>query len=137
MLGKYRKPILFAAGAVVVIVAMSLLIPTSSAISNTSAPSESSIRETTLPLATENPTAQDPESAAIAFVLKGEVEGVTPDEDDQASDFQATVVSQSGEIVLVDVLRNEAGGLTTFATLLLQKSGTTWRIREVFDPRRT
>ena len=137
VVGKYRKPIFFAAGAVVVIVAMGLLLPTSSATSDTSASSASSMQETSVPLATENPTAQDPETAAIAFVLKGEVEGVTPDKDDQASDFQATVVSQSGEIVLVDVLRNEESGLTTFATLLLQKSGTTWRIREVFDPRRT
>jgi hypothetical protein len=49
--------------------------------------------------------------------------------------LSALVVSSSGEIVLIDVQADLPEGLTTFATLLLQKSGTAWRIREVFDPR--
>jgi len=76
---------------------------------------------------------QEPTQAAIDFVLGGSLTQLKIPNDVTAEELQATVVSQSGEVVLVEVslLTNE--DLTTFATLLLQKSGATWRIREVFD----
>jgi hypothetical protein len=77
----------------------------------------------------------EPTQAAIEFVLGGEVPGFTLPSGVSRDSLTATVVSTSGEIVLVDVQADQAEGLTTFATLLLQKSGTAWRIREVFDPR--
>ncbi len=77
----------------------------------------------------------EPTQAAIEFVLGGQVPGFTLPNGVSRDSLTATVVSTSGEIVLVDVQGNQADGLTTFATLLLQKSGTAWRIREVFDPR--
>jgi hypothetical protein len=127
---QHRKPVLFAAGVVVVILGIILFLPHSQSTTQASElPRESTSTETAK---SEN---FDPATAAISFVLNGEIEGVSVPPGLDASDFTATVVSQSGEIVLVDVMRNEATGLTTFATLLLQKSGTAWRIREVFDPR--
>lgn len=130
VVAQYRKPVMFAAGVVVVILGIILFLPHSQSTTQASElPRESSSTET---VETEN---IDPATAAISFVLNGEVEGLSSPPGTDASDFTATVVSQSGEIVLVDVMRNEETGLTTFATLLLQKSGTAWRIREVFDPR--
>ena len=77
----------------------------------------------------------EPTEAAIEFVVSGQVPGLVVPEDATRDSLQAAVVSTSGDIVLVDVQAQLNDGLTTFATLLLQKSGTAWRIREVFDPR--
>ena len=77
----------------------------------------------------------EPTEAAIEFVVSGQVPGLVVPEHATRDSLQATVVSTSGDIVLVDVQAQLNDGLTTFATLLLQKSGTAWRIREVFDPR--
>lgn len=77
----------------------------------------------------------EPTEAAIDFVLEGKVPGIAIPDGISREALKATVVSTSGEIVLVDVQADQPEGLTTFATLLLQKSGTAWRIREVFDPR--
>ena len=77
----------------------------------------------------------EPTEAAINFVLAGKVPGIAIPDGITREALNATVVSTSGEIVLVDVQADQSEGLTTFATLLLQKSGTAWRIREVFDPR--
>ena len=130
VVARYRKPALFAAGAVVVVLGITLFLPRSQSTTQASElPRESTSTETAAP------AELDPASAAISFVLKGELAGLSIPPDAQESDFSASVVSQSGEIVLVDVMHNDATGLTTFATLLLQKSGTAWRIREVFDPR--
>lgn len=94
-----------------------------------------------VPLATEFPSTQapqsasEPEQAAIDFVFSGQVDGVVVGQDVTRENLSAHVVSRSGEIVLVEVQQEAEGNLTTFATLLLQKSGATWRIRQVFDPR--
>ena len=137
LVGAYKKPALFAAGALVIMVGIGGFLPSISAQSHTKeepAGSAEKTAEFTDPQASESKPI-DPASAAIDFVVNGQVTGVEVEPGTRTSDFTANVVSQSGEIVLVDVLRNEANGLTTFATLLLQKSGTAWRIREVFDPR--
>lgn len=76
-----------------------------------------------------------PEEAALNFVTQGDVPGINAPEGLTEDALSAVVVSRSGEIVLVDIHLMAEGGLTTFATLLLQKAGTTWRIREVYDPR--
>lgn len=94
-----------------------------------------------MPLATEYPSEQapqpasEPEQAAIDYVLSGQIEGVSVTSTTTRENLSAHVVSRSGEIVLVEVQEESGGNLTTFATLLLQKSGATWRIRQVFDPR--
>jgi hypothetical protein len=66
--------------------------------------------------------------------MQGDVPGIDAPEGLSEDSLSAVVVSRSGEIVLVDIHLMAEGGLTTFATLLLQKTGTTWRIREVYDP---
>jgi hypothetical protein len=78
---------------------------------------------------------QAPTEAALDFVAEGKVPGISVPDGLTRDSLSALVVSSSGEIVLVDVQADQPEGLTTFATLLLQKSGTAWRIREVFDPR--
>lgn len=87
------------------------------------------------PQPSESVSVMEPTEAAIGFVLGGEVSGLVIPDDVTQDSVSATIVSTSGEIVLVDVHATLPEGLTTFATLLLQKSGTAWRIREVFDPR--
>ena len=77
---------------------------------------------------------QDPTQAALDFVRGGSLSQLTIPEGITSEDLHATVVSQSGEVVLVEVSLRTNEELTTFATLLLQKTGATWRIREVFDP---
>ncbi|MEY2698191.1 MAG: hypothetical protein RL720_147 [Actinomycetota bacterium] len=131
LLNANRRTVMFALGVVCVLVVVGVSIPaanntTVSAVAPTAQPTSSpqEIREP-----------HDPEGAAINFVLTGQVSGISVPAGVNPSDFSATVVSQSGEIVLVDVQLQTEAGLTTFATLLLQKSGTAWRIREVFDPR--
>lgn len=76
----------------------------------------------------------DPAQAAIDFIVSGRVEGYVLPEDNSVQDLHAEVISTSGEVVLVEVTQTQEGQLTKFATLLLQKTGTTWRIREVYDP---
>lgn len=78
----------------------------------------------------------DPEQAAIAFVVGGSLSGITAPPGLRTENVQATVVSTNGEVVLVEVSLMDKATLTSFATLLLQKTGATWRIREVFDPQR-
>lgn len=118
------------AGVVFVIVGMWITsaLPEST---QTIAPQEISSTE----FSSEQQQLVEPTDAAIEFVVTGQIPGLTIPEGTSRDSIQATVVSKSGEIVLVDVQARFEGGLTTFATLLLQKSGTAWRIREVFDPR--
>lgn len=110
-------------------------------LSLTSQPSKNggSLEQLATPGSSETPVLVDqptkPTEAAIDFVVSGKVPGVVIPENASRDSLQATVVSTSGEIVLVDVQAQLNDGLTTFATLLLQKKGTAWRIREVFDPR--
>lgn len=77
---------------------------------------------------------QEPTQAALDFVLGGSLSQLRIPDGVTSEDLEATVVSQSGEVVLVEVSLRTNEELTTFATLLLQKTGATWRIREVFDP---
>lgn len=99
-------------------------------------PEQHSVSLPTEDPSTEAPqSASEPEQAAIDFVFSGQVEGVAVGQDVTRENLSAHVVSRSGEIVLVEVQEEAEGNLTTFATLLLQKSGATWRIRQVFDPR--
>ncbi len=78
-------------------------------------------------------TTELPEQAAINFVKSGQVEGFSVLEEDPNAELTAHVVSQSGEIVLVEISALKDSGETTFATLLLQRAGSAWRIRQVFD----
>ena len=131
-LKQHRSKALFAVGVTSVLLLGGFLLPTSGSSPShannvvSSTPTDSSLR---------NAPAQNASEAAIDFVVSGKVSGVTLPAGVSAKDLSATVVSTSGEIVLVDVQADQPEGLTTFATLLLQKSGTAWRIREVFDPR--
>lgn len=118
-------------GVVLVVVGLGL---TSTPTNSTEAMSE--IAPTAMSTLQPDPAqVMEPTQAAIEFVLAGQVPGFSLPSGVSRESLTATVVSTSGEIVLVDVQADQAEGLTTFATLLLQKSGTAWRIREVFDPR--
>ena len=129
-----RKMILIVAGFVgtlLVFLGLSLTSPTPKTVNS----AEQNVAEGSSegPVDVQQPT--KPTEAAIDFVVSGKVPGVVIPENASRDSLQATVVSTSGEIVLVDVQAQLNDGLTTFATLLLQKTGTAWRIREVFDPR--
>lgn len=129
-----KKMILIASGFVgasLVILGLNLTSPPPK--TGTSAEQNVAIDSSAGPVVGDQPT--EPTEAAIDFVVSGQVPGLVIPEHASRDALQATVVSTSGEIVLVDVQAQLNEGLTTFATLLLQKSGTAWRIREVFDPR--
>ncbi|MDH6533048.1 hypothetical protein M2119_001285 [Aurantimicrobium minutum] len=130
LLRRIPRKILFAAGVGVIatVVGMTLI--------SSPHPDQESVPVAIDPPRTEvTIPADEPEQAAIDFVLSGQVEGVGLGEGVAKDQLSAHVVSRSGEIVLVEVQRDAAGNLTTFATLLLQKSGAAWRIRQVFDPK--
>lgn len=132
-LSRRRVPVIVSAvsGVVLVLVGLGL---TSTPTNSTEAMSE--IATTAMSSQQLDPAhVMEPTQAAIEFVLDGQVPGFSLPSGISRESLTATVVSTSGEIVLVDVHADQAEGLTTFATLLLQKSGTAWRIREVFDPR--
>lgn len=95
-------------------------------------------QETVTPEQTQTPeartfTSQTPEEAAIEFARMGQVDGLETNSFDESVEFTAQLISQSGEIVLVEVTATQTTGEMTFATLLLQKSERAWRIRQVFD----
>ncbi len=129
-----RKTLVIVAGfvgALLVFLGLSLTSPTS--MTGNSADQKVATDTSAIPVQVDQPT--EPTEAAIDFVVSGQVPGLVIPEHASRDTLQASVVSTSGEIVLVDVQAQLNDGLTTFATLLLQKSGTAWRIREVFDPR--
>lgn len=74
-----------------------------------------------------------PEQAAIDFVRSGQIKGFSLLEEDPTAELSAHVVSQSGEIVLVEISAEKDSGEITFATLLLQRIESEWRIRQVLD----
>lgn len=131
-LKQHRSKALFAVGVTSVLLLGGFLLPTSG-----SSPSHAKNEVSSTPTSSSlrNVPAQNASEAAIDFVVEGKIPGITVPEGLSRDSLSATVVSTSGEIVLVDVQADHPEGLTTFATLLLQKSGTAWRIREVFDPR--
>lgn len=137
-LSRYRKKVIFVAGVTTVATVMGLFFLGSSPQDQEEVPANVSGGNTEIATASQEAkidTSQEPEIAAIDFVFAGEVEGITIENGLSRDELTAHIVSRSGEIVLVEVQRNQAGNLTTFATLLLQKSGATWRIRQVYDPR--
>lgn len=131
-LQRHRTKALFALGVASALVVVGYLLPVAG---ETIGDGNSEVPPTSEQLKPSEVPAQDPTEAAIDFVVNGDVSGVKLPAGLSVRDLSATIVSQSGEIVLVDVQAESESGLTTFATLLLQKAGSTWRIREVFDPR--
>lgn len=130
LLRQTPRKILFAAGVVVVATVVGVTM-----VGTPQAKTESVSQAVELPTNSSTVATGEPEQAALDFVLSGQVEGVTVSDEISSQQLSAHVVSRSGEIVLVEVQLDAAGSLTTFATLLLQKTGATWRIRQVFDPR--
>jgi hypothetical protein len=77
----------------------------------------------------------DPTQASIDFALAGQLPALGAVHGLQRSAFTAVITNRSGDFVLVDVYVTKPTGEKTFATVLLQKAGTQWRMREVFDAR--
>lgn len=98
------------------------------------------------PLASRLPTAShsagsadvpvsDPQSAAIDFAMAGQLPALGVVAGISREAYSSVVTSRSGDIVLLDVYVTKPSGQKTFATVLLQKAGTQWRMREVFEPK--
>lgn len=130
VLRRIPRKVYFAAGVAIVATCVGLSFIGSS-------PSDSTLVSLSTEMEGNEPpiTVSEPEQAAIDFVLSGQVEGASINAEVSQATLTSHVVSRSGEIVLVEVQQEIEGNLTTFATLLLQKSGAAWRIRQVFDPR--
>ena len=79
------------------------------------------------------PLVQTAEEAAIEFVYSGAAAMPMTLDDVAVGDLTAVVMSRSGDLVLVEVTQKNSAEMTKIATLLLQKTEATWRIREVFD----
>lgn len=82
-----------------------------------------------------DPAINDPQSASIDFAMAGQLPALGIVSGLPRSAFTSVVTSRAGDIVLLDVYVTKASGHKTFATVLLQKSGTQWRMREVFEPK--
>jgi len=121
-------------GAVVIVILIALVFIVSSGASKST--------PTTTPVATASSSATaepvgvtDPSKASIDFAMAGELPALGPIQGLPRSAFVAVITNRSGDFVLIDVYVTKAAGEKTFATVLLQKAGTQWRMREVFDAR--
>ncbi|MEY4102792.1 MAG: hypothetical protein RIR88_926 [Actinomycetota bacterium] len=127
-----RRRMILGATVLIAGVGLTLLWPTRSAPVNpvptsSSTAGGSSSQETT--------TVSDPLKASIDFAIAGELPALGQVQGLPRNSFTATITNRSGDFVLIDVYVTKPSGEKTFATVLLQKTGTQWRMREVFDAR--
>jgi hypothetical protein len=77
----------------------------------------------------------DPIQSSIDFAMAGDLPALGSLTGLTRNSFTAVITNRSGDFVLIDVYVTKPAGEKTFATVLLQKAGTQWRMREVFDAR--
>lgn len=131
-----RKRVMMAAGVgmAVVVLALALIPPRDSAKPSavpgvtTTAPNVGSTTHV-------QPDVADPQSASIELALTGAIAGLGNMQGVSRSAIKATVTSRAGDIVLMEISVTKPSGLTAFATVLLQKVGSQWRMRQIVDER--
>lgn len=77
----------------------------------------------------------DPQARAVDLALSGSIDGLGSMQGVSRSAISTTIASRAGDIVLIEMTVSKPSGLTTFATVLLQKSGNQWRMRQIVDQR--
>lgn len=123
ILSSKRKIIIWGGGLTAVIVMFLLFtLPTQAEVKNS--------EPTSLQRQTSGNKLSSPEEAAIDFIRNGYLENFNIN---TSGELSAHVVSQSGELVLVEVIASENEASKNFATLLLHKQDTGWHIRQVYD----
>lgn len=129
---------------VLIVVLLSSLIPPekrpNQASSELNTPSTQSMSAASVPTSMTEQTStevnpSDPVAASIDLALAGAISSLGAMHGVPRSAVSATVSSRAGDIVLIDVKVTKSSGLTAFATVLLQKVGSQWRMRQVVDER--
>ena len=131
-----RRKMMFAAGVgfVVVVTVVALISPAG-------LPKSNGAPDTTMSHSAGNsanqvqPELSDPQNASIEMALTGAIAGLGNMEGVSRSAVHASIASRAGDIVLIDLSVTKANGLTAFATVLLQKVGSQWRMRQIVDER--
>lgn len=134
--GSHRKTVMFAAGGglAAVMVALALIPPAGSAKST----AVSEITSTAAVGGSHDPAQpdlSDPQNASIEMALTGAIAGLGNMQGVARSAVKASIASRAGDIVLIDLAVTKPTGLTAFATVLLQKVGSQWRMRQIVDER--
>lgn len=134
--GSRRKTAMMGAGGglAAVVVALALIPPAgssqSTAVPETNA--TASVNGSSTPI---QPDLSDPQNASIEMALTGAIAGLGNMQGVARSAVKASIVSRAGDIVLIDLAVTKPTGLTAFATVLLQKVGSQWRMRQIIDER--
>lgn len=134
--GSRRKTVMMAVGGSLAVVVIALGINPSGG-----APKQPAVNDVTTdtggggPTSAAQPDFTDPQTASIEFALTGAIPGLGNMQSVPRSAVHASVASRAGDIVLIDLTVTKPSGLTAFATVLLQKAGSQWRMRQIVDER--
>lgn len=135
--GNRRRATLIASVGVLATGVALLAIPPSASTSQVTRPQESSQAPSSIDLSGV-PThidMSDPVNSSVELALSGAIAGLGNMQGVARASVQASIASRAGDIVLIDLAVTKPTGLTTFATVLLQKVGSQWRMRQIVDER--
>lgn len=136
LMASARRKVMFAVGTgFVSVVLLVALFPPASSPKSSAAPDVSMSSSAGSSAPQIQPDLSDPQNASIDMALTGAIAGLGNMEGVTRSAVHASVASRAGDIVLIDLSVTKANGLTAFATVLLQKVGSQWRMRQIVDER--
>lgn len=134
--GRRRKTVMMAVGGGLAIVVLVLvLIPPAGSPKSSAVPDVTTTSMAGGPAASAQPDLTDPLNASMEMALSGAIAGLGNMQGVARSALRASIVSRAGDIVLIDLAVTKPNGLTAFATVLLQKVGSQWRMRQIVDER--
>lgn len=132
----HRRPLLFAAGVGVVCLTLVLVaLPSTERTQGELSSSVSSAEGQAQPDSPQEAVPPSAESVARSFVASGGVDSLTGGAAVPESAVMVDTLSVVGEMCLERVTVTAAARDTKSATLLLQKSGAGWQVRDVFERR--
>jgi hypothetical protein len=132
----HRRPLLFAAGVGVVCLTLVLVaLPSTERPQGELSSSVSSAEGHAQESSPQEAVPPSPESVARSFVASGGVDSLTGGAPVPESAVMVDTLSVVGEMCLERVTVTAVARETKSATLLLQKSGAGWQVRDVFERR--
>lgn len=134
--GRRRKTVVMAAsGGLAMVVIVLALIPPAGSPKSSAVPDVTTTSMAGGPMASAQPDLTDPLNASMELALSGAIAGLGNMQGVARSALRASIASRAGDIVLIDLAVTKPTGLTAFATVLLQKVGSQWRMRQIVDER--
>ena len=124
-----------AGGGLAIVVLVLVLIPPAGSPKSSAVPDVTTTSMAGGPAASAQPDLTDPLNASMEMALSGAIAGLGNMQGVARSALRASIASRAGDIVLIDLAVTKPTGLTAFATVLLQKVGSQWRMRQIVDER--